>query len=163
MYRAFPRWLSGTDSTYHAGDTGSITKSGRSPGKVNGNPLQYSCLGNPMDEELGGLQLMGSQKRAHNLATKQQQQRDVARKTERGIVFKESCWFPFIGSHTVSDSISSLWWQLCNRLEKQLERKAHRDNDNNGNSNPIHAYCHFFRQTCRAFIILFSVHHSILK
>lgn len=43
-------------------------------------------------------------------------------------------------------SISSLWWQLCNKLEKQLERKAHRNNDNNGNGNPIHAYCHFFRQ-----------------
>ena len=86
MYRALPRWLSGEDSTYHAGDTCSITKSGRSPGKVNGNPLQYSCLGNPMNEEPGGLQLIGSQKRAHNLATKQQQ-RNVARKTERGIVF----------------------------------------------------------------------------
>ena len=28
---------------------GSIPKSGRSPGEENGNPLQYSCLGNPMD------------------------------------------------------------------------------------------------------------------
>ena len=32
-----------------AGDMGSITGSGRSPGEGNGNPLQYSCLGNPMD------------------------------------------------------------------------------------------------------------------
>ena len=32
-----------------AGDVGSITGSGRSPGEGNGNPLQYSCLGNPMD------------------------------------------------------------------------------------------------------------------
>ena len=30
-------------------DTGSIPRLGRSPGKENGNPLQYSCLGNPMD------------------------------------------------------------------------------------------------------------------
>ena len=30
-------------------DTGSITGSGRSPGKGNGNPLQFSCLKNPMD------------------------------------------------------------------------------------------------------------------
>ena len=29
--------------------TGSIPGSGRSPGEGNGNPLQYSCLGNPMD------------------------------------------------------------------------------------------------------------------
>ena len=30
-------------------DLGSIPQSGRSPGEGNGNPLQYSCLGNPMD------------------------------------------------------------------------------------------------------------------
>ena len=33
----------------NAGDAGSIPGSGRSPGVGNGNPLQYSCLGNPMD------------------------------------------------------------------------------------------------------------------
>ena len=31
------------------GDTGSIPRSGRCPGKRLGNPLQYSCLENPMD------------------------------------------------------------------------------------------------------------------
>ena len=43
-----------------------IPGSGRSPGEGNGNPLQYSCLENPMD---GGLQSMGSQKVGHNWAT----------------------------------------------------------------------------------------------
>ena len=33
----------------NAGDVGSIPGSGRSPGGENGNPLQYSCLENPMD------------------------------------------------------------------------------------------------------------------
>ena len=33
----------------NVGDTGSISGSGRSPGEGNGNPLQYSCLGNPLD------------------------------------------------------------------------------------------------------------------
>ena len=37
-----------------AGDMGSIPGSKRSPGGVNGNPLQYSCLGNPMDREAFG-------------------------------------------------------------------------------------------------------------
>ena len=32
-----------------AGDEGSIPGSGRSPGEGNGNPLQYSCPGNPRD------------------------------------------------------------------------------------------------------------------
>ena len=30
-------------------DTGSVPRLGRSPGEGNGNPLQYSCIGNPMD------------------------------------------------------------------------------------------------------------------
>ena len=34
----------------NAGDLGSIPGLGRSPGEGNGNPLQYSCLENPMDE-----------------------------------------------------------------------------------------------------------------
>jgi len=33
----------------NAGDVGLIPGSGKSPGEGNGNPLQYSCLGNPMD------------------------------------------------------------------------------------------------------------------
>ena len=35
----------------NAGDLGSIPGSGRYPGEGNGNPLQYSCLENPMDRE----------------------------------------------------------------------------------------------------------------
>jgi len=47
-----PRWLNGEESTYNAGDVGSIPASGRPPGGGNGNPLQYSCLGNPMDRRV---------------------------------------------------------------------------------------------------------------
>ena len=36
-------------SACNAADLGSIPGSGRSPGEGNGNPLQYSCLENPMD------------------------------------------------------------------------------------------------------------------
>ena len=46
-------------SACNAGDTGSegsILGSGRSPGEGNGNPLQYSCLENPMDRGLHGEQ-----------------------------------------------------------------------------------------------------------
>ena len=48
-----PRWLSGKESAYNAGaagDLGRSPRSGRSPGKGHGNPLQYSCLENPMDK-----------------------------------------------------------------------------------------------------------------
>ena len=36
-------------------DTGLIPGSGRSPGEGHGNPLQYSCLENPMDRGASGL------------------------------------------------------------------------------------------------------------
>ena len=39
----------GKESAYNAGDPGSIPRLGRSPGEGNINPLQYSCLENPMD------------------------------------------------------------------------------------------------------------------
>ena len=39
----------GKASAYNVGDLGSIPGLGRSPGEGNGNPLQYSCLENPMD------------------------------------------------------------------------------------------------------------------
>ena len=45
----FPGGSDGKASAYSAGDLGSIPGSGRSSGEENGNPLQYSCLENPMD------------------------------------------------------------------------------------------------------------------
>ena len=49
-------------NTGGAAHVGSIPGSGISPREGNGNPLQNSCLENPMKEEPGGLQSMGSQK-----------------------------------------------------------------------------------------------------
>ena len=49
-----PRWLSGKGSACSAGDAGDmdlIPGLGRSSGESNGNPPQYSCLGNPVDKE----------------------------------------------------------------------------------------------------------------
>ena len=47
--KIFPFFSDGKASAYNAGDLGLISGSGRSPGEGNGNPLQYSCLENPMD------------------------------------------------------------------------------------------------------------------
>ena len=46
---SFPGGSVSKKSAWNAGDQGSIPGSGRSPGEGNGSPLQYSCLGNPMD------------------------------------------------------------------------------------------------------------------
>ena len=45
----FPGGSAITNLPDNAGDMCSIPGLGRSPGEENGNPLQYSCLGNPMD------------------------------------------------------------------------------------------------------------------
>ena len=45
----FPRWFSDKGSAYQAEDLDLISGSRRSPGEGNGNPLQHSCLENPMD------------------------------------------------------------------------------------------------------------------
>ena len=47
----FPGGLEVKVPVSNTGDPGSIPGSGRSPGEGNGNPLQYSCLENPMDGE----------------------------------------------------------------------------------------------------------------
>ena len=44
-----PQWLSDKESACNAGDVGLIPGLGRSPGEGYGNPLQCSCLENPMD------------------------------------------------------------------------------------------------------------------
>ena len=51
-----------------------IPGSGRSPGEGNGNLLQYSCLGNPMDRGAWQATSMGWQRVIYNLVTNQQQQ-----------------------------------------------------------------------------------------
>ena len=59
----FPCSSVGTESACSAGDPGLIPGLERSPGKGNGNPLQYPCLENLMDR---GLQSMGSQRVRHD-------------------------------------------------------------------------------------------------
>ena len=49
LYKGFPGGSEVKASACNAADLGSIPGSGRSPGEGNGNPLQYSCLENPMD------------------------------------------------------------------------------------------------------------------
>ena len=54
----------------NAGDPGSILGLGRSPGEENGNPLQYSCLENPMDRGAWGATVRGVTKSQTRLSIK---------------------------------------------------------------------------------------------
>ena len=69
------RWLSSKEAVCNRGDKGSIPGSGGRPGEGNGNPLQYSCLENPMDR--GAWQVpvspWGHKRTGQDLETKQQQ------------------------------------------------------------------------------------------
>ena len=66
----FPHSLVGKESACSAGDLGSIPGSGRSPGEGNGNPLQYSCLENPMDRGAWQATVHGVTRAGHDLVTK---------------------------------------------------------------------------------------------
>ena len=66
-------WLSGKQSTCQCRRGGSILGSGRSPREGNGNPLQYSCLGNPTERGVWQPTVYGVARVGHNLATTQQQ------------------------------------------------------------------------------------------
>ena len=57
----------------NAGDLGSISGSGISPGEGNGNPLQYSCLGNPMGRGTWWAMVNGVARVRHDLVMTQQQ------------------------------------------------------------------------------------------
>ena len=70
MYMGFPHRSVGKESANNAGDLGSIPGSGRSPGEGNGNPLQYSCLGDPMDRGAWRATVHRIAGVGHNLATK---------------------------------------------------------------------------------------------
>ena len=63
----------------NAADVGSVPRSERSPGEENDNPLQYSCLGNPMDRETWQSTVHRVTRDGQDLATKQQQEQNEQR------------------------------------------------------------------------------------
>ena len=69
-HNSFPGGSDGKASACNAGDLGSIPGSGRSPGEGNGNPLQHSCLDNPMDRGAWRATVHGVTRFRHDLATK---------------------------------------------------------------------------------------------
>ena len=66
----FPGGSVAIESACNAGDPGSIPGLGRSPEEGNGNPLQYSFLGNPRDRAAWWAMVRGVARVGHDLATK---------------------------------------------------------------------------------------------
>ena len=65
----FPGGLDGKKSACNVGELGLIPESGRTPGEGNGNPLQSSSLGNPMDRRAWQTTVHGVAKTRHKGAT----------------------------------------------------------------------------------------------
>ena len=63
----------GEESACNAGDPSSIPGLGRSPEEGNGNPLQYSCLENPMDRGAWQATVYAVAGVRHDLATKERE------------------------------------------------------------------------------------------
>ena len=66
----FPAGPDSKESACNAGDRGLIPELGRFPGEGNGNPLQYSCLENPMDIETWWATVHGVARVRDDLVTK---------------------------------------------------------------------------------------------
>ena len=70
IYLGFPHSSVGKESVCNAGDLGSIPGLGRSSEEGNGNPLQCSCLKNPLDRGSWQTTVHGVARVGHDLATK---------------------------------------------------------------------------------------------
>ena len=70
VFMDFPHNSVGKEPVCNAGDPSSIPGSERSSGEGNGNPLQYSCLENPMDRGAWRATVHRIAKVGHDLATK---------------------------------------------------------------------------------------------
>ena len=71
MYWGFPHSSVSKEYACNAGDLGSIPGLGRLPGEGNGNPLQYSCLENPMDRGVWQAIVPGVARVGHDLVTQE--------------------------------------------------------------------------------------------
>ena len=70
---SFPHSSVDKESAFNAGDPGLIPGLGRSPGEGNGNPLQYSCLKNPMDRVAWQATVHGVTRVGHDLENKERE------------------------------------------------------------------------------------------
>ena len=70
QYQGFSHSSVGEQSACNSGDPGSIPRLERSPGEGNGNPLQYSCLENPMDRGAWQAIIHGVTRVRYNLVTR---------------------------------------------------------------------------------------------
>ena len=126
----FPGGSDGKVSAWNAGDPGLIPGSGRSPGAENSNPLQYSCLENPMDGGAWWATVQGVAKSRTQLSnftffsfiTHHLGNSNGFRKFVQGMRTKTKHIF-FIISHSIAETFKEELWSepRANSKEKGLE------------------------------------------
>ena len=101
----FPGGSAAKNPPANAGDLSSVSGSGRSPGEENGNLLQYSCLGNPMDRGVWRATVHGVTKESDTTEATKQQQQNLG----EGLAYDTyllSEWMILIRAHISSCSLS---------------------------------------------------------
>ena len=88
---AFPRSSVSKESVCNAGDLGSIPRLRRFFGAGNSNPLQYSCLENPMDREAWHATVHGVARVGHDLSTKPPPQVNILTSIKTQKCVKNQC------------------------------------------------------------------------
>ena len=127
----FLLWLSSIGSPANAGDAGSTPGLERSPGGVNGNSLQYSCLGNTMDKGAWQATFTGLQKSRTQLSNQ-----TTARKRNNVLFYLlwemwNSKWQQFVTCHLPPQSklqystFRNFQKYVCVRNEGQARNKKH--------------------------------------
>ena len=132
--RGFPGGSVNKESTYNAGDQGSIPGSGRSSGEGNGYPFWYSCLENFIDRGAWWLQSKGSQRVRHDLVTNSFTKNgelvaEGINKNSGGRTFSPMTWFPGSGEGAES-STNGQWFHqscLCNEATTKVQRSGFRE------------------------------------
>ena len=103
MRTGFPSGSVVKNPPANAGGVGSIPRLGRFPGEGNGNPLQYSCLGNPMDRGAWQATVHGVAKSRTRLSdeltrtTKEKKERKKKTKNKRKFFRKKSPFLSRVG------------------------------------------------------------------
>ena len=119
-HQSFPGGSVVKKPSANAGHTGSIPGSGRSPGEGNGNPLQYSCLGNPMDRGAWWATVCGVTKVRHNWATNtsSSSQCQVCFPNPLSLIFSPSWHFPTFLSSSPTLTRKTLPTLCCDSLKE---------------------------------------------
>ena len=107
-----PGWLRGKESACQVGDADSSVSWGRSLGEGYGNPLQYSCLENPIDRGAWLATVHGGHKRiGHDLVTQSQQQ-----DTWQGKVIRRNFEEKFWMMESENKNINCFWTHHLNAI-----------------------------------------------